>query len=94
MEKNYSAYWFAWSAIDPLYGLSELAGCMNRKPVVEVILLSHVAMVVSKQHHDVTETLPISINNIDCKEANAAHSKTSEASHPPQRDCRKTNTTL
>ena len=59
MGKHYSAYCFAWSAICPLYGLSELAGCMNRKSVVEVVLLHHVAMVVSKQHHYVTETLPI-----------------------------------
>ena len=50
------AHCFAWSAIRPLYGLSELAGCMNRKSVMEVILLPHVAMVVSKQHQDVTET--------------------------------------
>ena len=33
-------------------------------------------MVVSKQHHDVTETLPTSIKYIDRKEANAAHAKT------------------
>ena len=32
---------------------------MIRKFVMEVILLPHVAMVVSKQHHYVTETLPI-----------------------------------
>ena len=51
-------------------------------------------MVVSKQHHDVPETLPISVNNIDRKEASAAQSKTSEASHPPQRDYRKTSTNL
>ena len=93
MGKCYSAYCFALSAIGPLYGLSELAGCMNPKSVVEVTLLPHVAMVVSKQQYDVTETLTISINNIYRKES-AAHSKTSEASHPPQRHCRKTSTTL
>ena len=54
--KHYSAYCFAWSAVGPLYGL---AGCMNPECVVEVILLPHVAMVVSKQHHYVVETLPI-----------------------------------
>ena len=48
----------------------------NPESVVEVILLPHVAMVVSKQHHYVIETLPISIKYIDCKEATAAHSKT------------------
>ena len=79
MVKHYSAYCFGRSAVGPLYGL---AGCMNPKCVVEVILLPHVAMVVSKQHHYVVETLPISIN-IDRKEASAAHS---EASHPPQRN--------
>ena len=56
-------------------GLSELAGCVNPKSVVEVILPPHVAMVVSKQHHHIIETLPISVN-IDRKEASAAHSKT------------------
>ena len=59
MGKHYSAYCFAWSAIRPLYGLSELAGCMNPKSVMEVIPLPHVALVVSKQHHCVTETLPV-----------------------------------
>ena len=39
MGKHYSAYCFARSATRPLYGLSELAGCMNRKSVMEVILL-------------------------------------------------------
>ena len=42
MGKYYSAYCFAWSAIGPLYGLSELAGCMNPKSVVEVTLLPRV----------------------------------------------------
>ena len=82
MVKHYSFYsanCCAWSAVGPLYGL---AGCMNPKSALEVMLLPHVAMVVSKQHHYVVETLPISIN-IDRKEASAAYS---EASHPPQCD--------
>ena len=45
--------------IRPLHGLSELAGCINRKSVMEVIPLPHVAMVVSKQQHYITETLPV-----------------------------------
>ena len=57
----HSAYCFAWPAIGPLYDLSELAGCMNPKSVMEVILLPHVAMVVSKQHNYVIETLPLPI---------------------------------
>ena len=76
MGKHYSAYCFAWPAIDPLYDLSELPGYMNPKSVVEVILVPHVAMVVSKQHHYVIETLPIPIKHIDRKEASAALSKT------------------
>ena len=55
MVKHYSAYCFAWSAAGPLYGLSELAGCMHPNSVVEVIFLPHVAMAVSKQHHYVIE---------------------------------------
>ena len=53
MGKHYSAYCSAWSAIRPLYGLSEIAGCTNRKSVMEVILLResgvlpHVATVAS-----------------------------------------------
>ena len=49
---------------------------MNPKSVVEVILLPHIAMLVSKQHHYVTETLPIYIKYIDRKEASPAKSKT------------------
>ena len=75
MGNHYSTDCFAWSAIGPLYGLSELAGCMNPKSVVEVILFPHVAMVVSKQHHYVIEKLPTSIKYIDRKEASAAQSK-------------------
>ena len=59
MGKHYSAYCFAWPAICPLYDLSELACYMSPKSVVEVILLPHVAMVLSKQHHYVIKTLPI-----------------------------------
>ena len=76
MGKHYSAYCFAWPAIGPLYDLSELAGCMNPKSVMEVILLPHVAMVVSKQHNYVIETLPLPIKHIDRNEASAALSKT------------------
>ena len=39
MGKHYSACCFTWSAIRPLYGLSELAGRMNRNSVMEVTLL-------------------------------------------------------
>ena len=82
MGKHYSTDCFARSAIGPLYGLSELAGCMNPESVVEAILFPHVAMVVSKQHHYVIEKLPTSIKYIDRKEQ--VHiQRPSEASHPP-----------
>ena len=76
MEKHYSPHCFAWSAAGPLYDLSELAGCMNPRFVVEVELLPHVAMVLSKQHHYVVKLIPISVKYIDRKEASAAHSNT------------------
>ena len=41
---------------------------MKPKSVVEIILLPHIAMVVSKQHHRVTETLPTSIKYIAKKQ--------------------------
>ena len=56
---------------------------MNPKSVVEVILLHHVAMVVSKQQRYVIETLPNSIN-IDRKDASAAHSETKRSLSSPK----------
>ena len=58
---------------------------MKPKSVVEIILLPHIAMVVSKQHHHVTETLPTSIKYIAKKQVQQSQ-RPSEASHPPQRD--------
>ena len=40
------------------------------------VVLPHVAMVLSKQHHYVIKTIPISVKYIDRKEASAAHSNT------------------
>ena len=50
---------------------------MNPESVMEVILLPHVAMVVSKQHHYAIETANnLYIKYTGHKEASAAQSKT------------------